>query len=239
MTVTFENDNEVIFYALEMIISFARNSQQIFVAQCVWWLASIIGLEDALVNHIDTLHGQTTVRKEHTAKEVSDPVIQNTPEIQGTKVLEPKEDHRDKILKECEEYLRDSRRLRRIATLKSKGKTSTGRINPTPISKKTLSRKDKRQRKPVENLNKLEGISETEIQRRKGEAECLRCAWPSDRKGAHRVVDCRRPIKLEIGTACYPKAREPPRPRRGYQQPTIAEVDCDITSSEESSDDSL
>jgi hypothetical protein len=45
MTITFENDNDVIIYALEKIISYARRTQQIFVAQCVWWLASIIGLE--------------------------------------------------------------------------------------------------------------------------------------------------------------------------------------------------
>jgi hypothetical protein len=45
MTITFANDNDVIVYALEKIISYTRKSQQIFVAQCMWWLASIIGLE--------------------------------------------------------------------------------------------------------------------------------------------------------------------------------------------------
>jgi hypothetical protein len=56
MTVTFENDNDVIVYALEKVISYARRTQQIFVVQCVWWLVGIIGLEEALVDHIDKLH---------------------------------------------------------------------------------------------------------------------------------------------------------------------------------------
>ena len=55
MTITFENDNDVIVYPLEKIISYASRTQQIFVAHCVWWLASIVGLETGLVSHIDNL----------------------------------------------------------------------------------------------------------------------------------------------------------------------------------------
>jgi len=55
MTITFENDNDVVLYALEKIIAYARRTQQIFVAQCVWWLASIIGLDKGLVVHINNL----------------------------------------------------------------------------------------------------------------------------------------------------------------------------------------
>jgi hypothetical protein len=55
MPITFESDNDVIVYALEKIISYARRSQQIFIAQCEWWLASVIGLEQRLISHIDTL----------------------------------------------------------------------------------------------------------------------------------------------------------------------------------------
>jgi hypothetical protein len=61
MTITFENDNDVIVYALEKVISYTRRTQQIFVAQCVWWLASIIGLEQGLVNHIDNLQSRINV----------------------------------------------------------------------------------------------------------------------------------------------------------------------------------
>jgi len=55
MTITFENDNDIIVYALEKVIAYARRNQQMFVAQCVWWLASIIGLERGLISHIDNL----------------------------------------------------------------------------------------------------------------------------------------------------------------------------------------
>ena len=61
MTLTFENDNEVIVYALEKVIAYARRTQHIFVAQYIWWLASIIGLESGLITHIDNLYGQTII----------------------------------------------------------------------------------------------------------------------------------------------------------------------------------
>jgi hypothetical protein len=59
MTITFENDNDVIVYALEKVISYARRTQQIFVAQFVWWLASIIGLEQGLIIHINNVQSRT------------------------------------------------------------------------------------------------------------------------------------------------------------------------------------
>jgi hypothetical protein len=62
MPITFENDNDVIIYALEKIISHARRIQHIFVAQCVWWLASVIGLEVGLIIHINQLHDQEAKR---------------------------------------------------------------------------------------------------------------------------------------------------------------------------------
>jgi hypothetical protein len=55
LTITFENDNKVIIYALEMIISYAQNHEYIFVAQSVWWITLIVGLQEDLVNHIDNL----------------------------------------------------------------------------------------------------------------------------------------------------------------------------------------
>jgi hypothetical protein len=55
MTITFETESDVIVYALEKIISFARESQYLFVANCAWWIASIIGLEQGLIIHIDNL----------------------------------------------------------------------------------------------------------------------------------------------------------------------------------------
>jgi hypothetical protein len=58
LTITFENDNDVIVYALEKVIAYARKSQQIFVAQCLWWIASIIGLEQGLVTYIDNIQSR-------------------------------------------------------------------------------------------------------------------------------------------------------------------------------------
>jgi hypothetical protein len=61
MTILFENDNDIIVYALEKLFSDAQNSLQIFVAQCVWWLPWIIGLEEGLVNHIDNIRSKSEV----------------------------------------------------------------------------------------------------------------------------------------------------------------------------------
>jgi hypothetical protein len=48
MTVTFDSDSDIIVYALEKIISFARENQFLFVANCAWWIARIIGLDSGL-----------------------------------------------------------------------------------------------------------------------------------------------------------------------------------------------
>jgi hypothetical protein len=44
----------------------------------------------------------------------------------------------DKILKECEEYLRDSHRLHDLEKLKVMGKTRTAQINPLATTKHSL-----------------------------------------------------------------------------------------------------
>jgi hypothetical protein len=113
-------------------------------------------------------------------------------------------ERQDRVLKECEKYLKDSRRLRDIATLKTKGRTRSGRVNPLVASKESL-RITKKQRQS--EYPPTRGISITEIERSRKEGECLRCAWPSDRKGKHRVADCQRAIKLDKGTANFPKAK--------------------------------
>jgi len=254
MTITFENDNDVIIYALEKIISYARRTQQIFVAQCIWWLVSLIGLEKGLVIYIDNLNGRTVdtaeplpeqdfipERRIATEKKSSVPQEVKVPREVSSTPRDLEEDQRiDTTLKECEEYLRDSRRLRKIAALKATGRTLTGLINPTPISKKQLRKKDRVNRNrsnPKISHPKTEGIDEAEIRRRKREGECLRCAWPLARKGSHRVADCRRPIKLDTGSALFPNSQE--YPKNNQQQPTVKEVSSEETSSTESSDDSL
>jgi hypothetical protein len=61
MTITFERNNDLIVYALEKIISVARKHQQIFVAQFVWWLASIISLEKGLINYTNNIQSRIKV----------------------------------------------------------------------------------------------------------------------------------------------------------------------------------
>jgi hypothetical protein len=237
MTITFENDNDVIIYGLEKIISYARQNQQIFVAQCVWWLASIIGLEQGLVNYIDNIQSRIDVNI----------ISEKVPSVGRTISPVPRDNQndqrQDKILKECEEYFKDSKRLREIAALKATGETLIGFINPTAISKKHLKERNQHKRKPAglpkEGARKTEGINPKELKRRRETGECLRCAWPSDRKGTHRVADCKRPIKLDKGTANFPKAKEYQKIKESYQQPTVEEVSSGSSSSGESSDDSL
>jgi len=55
MTITFENENDIIVYALEKIICYARDNCYIFLAQSIWWIASVIGLAEGLATHIDNL----------------------------------------------------------------------------------------------------------------------------------------------------------------------------------------
>jgi hypothetical protein len=71
MTLTFENDNDIIIYALEKIISFARSNQYIFLAQSVWWISSIIGLQQGLVTHIDNLQCLHSSMDEPWSEDVS------------------------------------------------------------------------------------------------------------------------------------------------------------------------
>jgi hypothetical protein len=55
MTIIFENDSDVIVYALEKVISFARENEYLLVANCAWWIAGIIGLDSGLIAHINNL----------------------------------------------------------------------------------------------------------------------------------------------------------------------------------------
>jgi len=68
MTITFKDDNDVIIYALEKIISYARDNRYIFLAQSIWWISSIIGLQQGLVNYIDTLR----VRSEELPQDIKE-----------------------------------------------------------------------------------------------------------------------------------------------------------------------
>jgi len=55
MPISFSNYNDIIVYALENIISYARDDQYIFLAQSIWWISSVIELQQGLVIHIHNL----------------------------------------------------------------------------------------------------------------------------------------------------------------------------------------
>ena len=94
------------------------------------------------------------------------------------------------------------------------------------------SRKFERSNKKFKRDNtKTEGIDSSELKRRKAAGECLRCAWPPDRKGTHMVADCIRPIKLDKGTAPLPKAKD-------YQKMKVAGMQLESDSEDSSSDES-
>jgi hypothetical protein len=98
-----------------------------------------------------------------------------------------------------------------------------------------LVKHDRYQKKSRQDNSKTKGIEDSEIERRNSARECLRCTWPADRKRNHRVKDCIRPIKLDKGTASYPKAKE-------YQKMKIdglesdSEEDSSYSEDNESSD---
>jgi hypothetical protein len=62
----------------------------------------------------------------------------------------------------------------------------------------------------------------------------LRCAWPADRKGKHNTKDCYRPIKLDRGTADFPKAKAYQKMRIGVVEIESGEEDLyDVESESE------
>jgi hypothetical protein len=70
-----------------------------------------------------------------------------------------------------------------------------------------------RKLKPRNKSNKtyaeqMEGIDKSELDKRKAAGECQRCAWPGDRKGAPKAMDCFRWARKEVGMALFPKVKK-------------------------------
>jgi hypothetical protein len=205
MTITFENDNDVIVYALEKIISYARDNQYIFLAQSVWWISSIIGLQEGLVIHIDKLR----IRKDIEVERPRDDIeyihpsrIQNLETSDGdlvhseaTSNSTEEDDIHNEIINNCETFLALSRHKRKTAGCLTR--------QASRVVKKRANRK-----KPIKTFGtQTEGINGSELRRRKAAGECQRCGWPPERKGSHRTLDCIRKKRLENGTAPFPKKK--------------------------------
>jgi len=170
MTITFENENDVIVYALEKIIRYARKNQYIIVAQSGWWIASVIGLTDGLVTHIDNLRirfeeyqASLEIEQLSSEREVAS-VLQDHLNIdtEGSRVhpdrisqinntvndsyeIESGESESDQatvIIKNAKEFLCKSRKERHA--LKQKpcvlSRTRSGKIPVQPLTKKQSNR---------------------------------------------------------------------------------------------------
>jgi hypothetical protein len=112
MTITFENDSDVIVYALEKIVSFARENQYLFVANCVWWIAGIIGLDSGLTIFIDRLESQKRAYQPREISTIPRDIVRGV-----------------STEKQLDSYIPDP--LRR---------TRKGRVNPLPQSKRQLKK---------------------------------------------------------------------------------------------------
>jgi hypothetical protein len=66
MTITFETNSDVIVYALEKIIAFAKENKYLFVANCAWWLAAVTGLDNGLINYIDNLYERSQIEHQNS-----------------------------------------------------------------------------------------------------------------------------------------------------------------------------
>jgi hypothetical protein len=67
--------------------------------------------------------------------------------------------------------------------------------------------------KPKNKSNKTyaeqtEGMDKSELDRRKAAGKFQKCAWPADRKGVYKTMDCCRWARQEIGIAPFPKPME-------------------------------
>jgi len=163
--ITFENGNVVIVYALEKIISYTRENQYIFLAQSIWWIASIIGLQQGLVIHIDNLESRENVtsdpvskatlivRTNHDQKDEEkvhpDRIgqIDNEREISVTPRDLVEDQRFGNILDNAEPFLASSGRARNQWQL--------NRVNPLPQTKKQL-RKNRKTKRLQEARKKAE-----------------------------------------------------------------------------------
>jgi len=198
MTLTFENDTEVVVYTLQKILSYARDNQYIFLAQSIWWISSIIGLQQGWIVHIDDWQWPVNIDRsiESVAVKASRITIQSDSvsrilnsndslvESEDNSVSTSESDIHDRILQQCEKFLEPSQKDRKFI----------GRKNQLT---------SKRVQKKVKGTfgDQVRGIDSSQLKWRQAAGECQRCAWPKDMKGNHKTMDCRRPQWLEKGTA--------------------------------------
>jgi hypothetical protein len=122
MTITFENDSDVIVYALKKVITFARENQYLLLGNCAWWIAGVIGLDSGLTIYIDNLHSrrQNNQREPIPKRNNLEAEVSPTPRDIARGVSSE-----DKSSKYIPDPLRRTRK---------------GRINPLPQTKRQLKK---------------------------------------------------------------------------------------------------
>jgi len=150
---TFEYDNDVIVYALEKIISYASKNQYIFVAQSIWWISSIIGLQQGLVIHIDNIRIRSEASKEPaleisqipSAKEVQvhpDRISQIGQKDYNSEVSNSELNSAEKIIKETKEFINNSKKQRKrfVGNPDPLTRTRSGKVPVKSLTKKQRNR---------------------------------------------------------------------------------------------------
>jgi hypothetical protein len=212
MTLTFENDNNLIVYSLGQIISYARENQYIFLAQSIWWISSIIGLQQGLVIYLDNVEIRSNISKTVIVLDTPDnhhihpsrhAVLQEPSSQYSDSGADsdstPETDIQNKVDENCEVLLEQSKQERKTIGRKYR---QVGRII------KQMAMKKAERKKPVKTFGtQTQGIDCCELPRRKAAGECHRCAWPKDRKGSHKTIDCYRWKRLEKVTPPFPKGK--------------------------------
>jgi hypothetical protein len=218
MTIAFANDNDVIVYALEKIISYARTNQYIFLAQSVWWISSIIGLQQSLINLIDNLKARAEVNLAKEVPDTSDGEIPTSEviihpdrvhQIQHSEdsyivsdiesISTTETDIHNEVIDNCEAFLEQSREERKAI---GRNTRHISRI----INRKAERKANWKAQKPIKTFGtQTEGIDGSELRRRKAAGECQRCAWSPYWKGSHTALNCKRRKRVEKGTAPTPK----------------------------------
>jgi len=221
MTVSCENDNNVIVYALEKIIDYTRKNQYIFVVQRVCWIASSFGLSEGLVMHIDNLRIRSEVYQapsvaysysghihpewlpliEQAISGQEDQFSQDLEKSVSEQSSTSEDFFHDQISMNCEDFLKESQIERKKIARRNLQVSKR-------ISKETARKIRKDNNKPQKNYNGLsQGIEASEILRRKRADECQHCAWPRHREEGHNTLECFRWAKIENGTAPFPKRK--------------------------------
>jgi hypothetical protein len=189
------------------------------VAQSVWWISLIIGLQERLVIYIDNLKIgsiigmqkipvpsqefqensklSTTLGHMHPDRTswFHDSAVR-TRSVESDQSSSTEDDIQDRILHELEAFLEQSKSERKKIARRS-----------LQTSKRLLKGIGKLKEVKKTYQTQTDRIEKSELDRRKAAGECQHCAWPKDKKGSHKTLDCFNWKQLDKGTAPFPKQR--------------------------------